>query len=581
MKSAANHSAVIAGPVSPARFTRLRFALSGTLLLLSAALFALHFVHLAADFPNNSRWVDWSKYTDEGWYGDAAIRHFLFGHWYLPGDFNPAVALPVWPLLEAAVFRFTGVSVIAARALTVVVFGLMLVAVYALIQRFDPSRFGPGIPTPSPGIPLRNASQPSNNAPVYPLAAPLSVLLFCASPFFFVFDRLAILEPLLAALTVLALLVASFLQPWRGHGRTGRDILRSLSLGIALGLLLPAMVLTKTTAVTVLPAIGYVIWKRAGSSPRRAVALALPPALLGLGLWLGYFFLLVRPHFLVDYRYLFSANAYTGFQLEPLARVLFNTVADGRWMGGVLYALFFAAMAVLVFRRPSFFRNPLVGALLLWVAGYFAFLAYHNNLQPRYYLMLAVPVTMLFAMACEELLCSPAAGISTWRAAVATAAILAMLVPNFLYEIEIVRHPEYTLEAAAHAIARIVRSNPSHAQRILSISGSEITLMTGLPSIDDDFGTLDLDKRVEQYRPGWYVAWNDIEDDKMDALTPLYHPVRVAAFPAMDDPERNLLILYRLDPGPVAGPPHRGRRRTPRPLRTRLGQQPSTTQLQH
>ncbi|MES2390619.1 MAG: hypothetical protein V4555_03185, partial [Acidobacteriota bacterium] len=47
------------------------------LLAASAAFFALHFLHLTADFPNHSPWVDWSKYTDEGWYGDAAIRHFL------------------------------------------------------------------------------------------------------------------------------------------------------------------------------------------------------------------------------------------------------------------------------------------------------------------------------------------------------------------------------------------------------------------------------------------------------------------------------------------------------------------------
>jgi len=52
--------------------------------------------------------MDWAKYTDEGWYGDAAIRHYQLGHWYVPGDFNPAAALPVWPLLELALFRVTG-----------------------------------------------------------------------------------------------------------------------------------------------------------------------------------------------------------------------------------------------------------------------------------------------------------------------------------------------------------------------------------------------------------------------------------------------------------------------------------------
>ena len=106
--------------------------------------------------------------------------------------------------------------------------------------------------------------------------------------------------------------------------------------------------------------------------------------------------------------------------------------------------------------------------------------------------------------------------------------------------------------------------------------------MTGLPSIDDDFGTLDLDQRVAKYHPGWYIAWNELDDDKADAITPLYQPVRVAAFPALDDPDRNLLIVYRLDPKDAhsAHPPHVSRH-IPKPLQTKIGQQPATTQLQH
>jgi hypothetical protein len=87
--------------------------------------------------------------------------------------------------------------------------------------------------------------------------------------------------------------------------------------------------------------------------------------------------------------------------------------------------------------------------------------------------------------------------------------------------------------------------------------------------------------RVKRYRPGWYAAWNQIDDDKMDALTPIYHPVRVAAFPAMDDPARNLLILYRLDPKAANPRPRSRRQPIPRPLQTKLGQQPSVMQLEH
>ena len=51
----------------------------------------LHALHLGADFPNHTPWLfDYAKYTDEGWWGNAAVRAHLFGNWYLPGDFNPA-----------------------------------------------------------------------------------------------------------------------------------------------------------------------------------------------------------------------------------------------------------------------------------------------------------------------------------------------------------------------------------------------------------------------------------------------------------------------------------------------------------
>src|SRR5579875_2895367 len=103
------------------------------LLGVAAAFFVLHFLHLTADFPNNSPWVDWSKYTDEGWYGYAAIRHYLTGHWYWKGDFNPAVALPVWPAIEWIWFRFTGVSPGAARTLTLLVFAGTLLCLYRLM----------------------------------------------------------------------------------------------------------------------------------------------------------------------------------------------------------------------------------------------------------------------------------------------------------------------------------------------------------------------------------------------------------------------------------------------------------------
>jgi len=218
------------------------------LLMIAACFLGMHAIHLRADFPNHSPWMDWAKYTDEGWYGDAAIRHFQRGGWYVPGDFNPAAALPVWPLVESAVFRFTGVSVIAARALTVGIFTLILISVYLLIRRWQnlvskrEGRRGPS------------------------LAPAIAVLLLAVSPFCYVFSRLAILEPMLILLTLLALLAASYAANPGRPGSWKARVLRSIPIA-TLGLVLPMMVLTKTTAVFLLPSVVWTLFARAGYRP--------------------------------------------------------------------------------------------------------------------------------------------------------------------------------------------------------------------------------------------------------------------------------------------------------------------------
>jgi hypothetical protein len=545
-------------------------AIEAGVLLVAVIFLALHALHLNADFPNHSPWMDWAKYTDEGWYGDAAIRYYQRGRWYIPGDFNPAAALPVWPLLESLVFRFTGVNLESARALTVCIFAGILLASYLLLRRWH------------------GLGQSAGGRRFFSFAPAIAVLLLTVSPFCYVFSRLAILEPLLILLTLLALLAASWVHPYEGAWPGGGGInweagIRYIAPILALGLLLPLMVLTKTTAIFLLPAIAWLLWARAGYRLKPFLQLGLPAAVLGAVVWLGYYGFIVRPHFLSDYKYLFSANAYTGITSENALSVLRDAFTDGMWVGRLLYPLALVGAVIAMFVTPRILRNPLIPALLLWVGGYAAFLAYHNNLQPRYYLVIAVPLTLLVAVVFDNiwngsLLIAP---LHRFAAVLAAGAVAVLVVTDASQTIRYVRTPEYTFTRAAEQIHDIVMADRSHNPLVLSISGSDLSLMTGLPSICDDFGTMELPDRVRAYRPGWYVTWNQVDDDKMDALTPLYHLQRVAAFPAMDDPERNLLILYRLDPPTPANPTRRHRKPTPQLLVTNFGQQPSTPQLEH
>ena len=548
---------------------RILQATEAVILLIAALFLALHALHLSADFPNHSPWMDWAKYTDEGWYGDGAIRYFQRGHWHVPGDFNPAAALPVWPLLEAALFRFTGVSLAAARALTVAIFAGILVASYLLLHRWQ-------------------RLSGNDRRTVSTLAPAVAVLLLAVSPFCYVFTRMAIIEPLLILLTLLALLAASYAKPSEPGATPLQTRIRQALPLLALGLLLPLMVLTKTTALFVFPAIAWLLWARVEYRLSSFLRITLPVAVIAVVTWFSYYVFLVRPRFLSDYRYLFSANGYTGMTPSTVFSVLADTIADGLWMGKVLYPLaLVVAVSVFLF-RPRLLRNPLIPALLLWAAGYAGFLAYHNNLQPRYYLVIAVPLTLLVPVVFSNLWSSNREGraigqLALHRLAVTSivTAITVLTITDARQTLHYVSTPDYTFTSAAAQIHQIISADATHNPLILSISGSNLSLMTGLPSICDDFGTMDLAVRVQAYRPGWYIAWNQVEDDKMDALAPMYHLQRVAAFPALDDPERNLLILYRLDPATPAPPPAPHRKSLiPRLLRASFGRQPSQTRLE-
>lgn len=547
-----------AKPASPAARSRANTRilwLRQFLLGIAAIFYAFHFLHLRADFPNHSPWMDWAKYTDEGWYGDAAIRHYQWGHWNVPGDFNPAAALPVWPLIELAMFRFTGVSLVAVRVLTVVVFGLILVAAYHLVRRWDTSE----------------SFASDRSSPRVSLAPALAVLLLATNPFCFVFTRMAILEPLLILLTLCALLVAD----WTGRltlAGPENPQLRWFSASL-LGLILPVIVLTKTTGLFLFPAIFYAVW--AACEYRRKPFLRTASIASGVGatVWLAYYGLFVRPHYLTDYRYLFSANTYTKITLDTFWSVLHDTLFDGTWMGETVFWLSLLALAgwLGVGMRRRFRGSPMPVALALWVLGYAAFLAYHANFAPRYYTVIAVPLMLLLAMGMDALFrvawreipnAAPAVRKLVLRAVslVSVATLLFIVSNGSRYIVQYATHPEYTFLTAVHHLRDTVQGqltgDPHHSRLVLSISGSDISLISGLPSICDDFGTMELPDRIATYKPGWFAAWNDVEDDKMAALAPMYRLTKVAAFPAYDDPERNLLILYRLD---SVNSPRRGR----------------------
>jgi len=500
-----------------------------------AALLGLHFLHPGADFPNFSPWMDYAKYTDEGWYGSAAVAYFVRGNWYVPGDFNPGVALPVLPFLEWVLFHFTGVSLAAARLLAVSIFAGNLALTHALV-RSQAQRW----------------------------VAVLAMVLVASNAFLYCFSRLAILEPPVVFLLLLAWFLA--LRP-----PARASWMRVVTL-ITIGLLLCAMVLTKTTALFLLPSVLYMIWFARRSQVRSALR-ACGVVALSAGLpWLAYFGLVVRAQFLQDFRYLFTVNVYA----QPTSAfgwlMAFWYALHGTfWIDRYLVVLAFAILLLSVAWLRELWRNPLFAASGIAAAGYIFFIGYHNYMQPRYYQVVAFPLAMMVALGFGTLVSRR----GVWRiatTAIASVALAYCVMVNTRETVWFAFHPQYTFVDAARNLTRYIDDHPSRNRLLLSISGSNISLITGLPAICDDFGTLDLPERIRRYQPGWYAAWNELDPGTLEDLHTQFTLEQVANFPAYDDEDRNNLILYRLIPRQEETPNPNSRRHTRRtPLAAMLG----------
>ena len=490
-------------------------------LALIGAFALLHALHLRADFPNHSPWMfDWARYTDEGWYGNAAIRAHLFGSWYMPGDFNPAVAVPVWPFLEWMLFFLTGVTIEAARGLAVAFFFANLILSYLLLR-------------------TRGALW----------MALLAVTLLVTSPFLYCFSRLAILEPMLTACTLGALNLAVRLPRFE----------RKTAASISIGILFTLMMLTKTTAVFLLPALVWAMTAPLWHERKLAIRCVLAAGtafLASFGVWLG---IVVRFGLLTDYTYLFIVNRYPKPQLFywPLLSFWWS-LHGGLWIDHILVPLAAvivggAAVSAALLRKRvpwgrAFLQDPVAGSSILAVAGYILFMTYQDHPQPRYFAVVAFFCFFVAAQGIESLLAGDGwTRRLGWFAAGAAGAAIAA---NTLWTLNFVTHPEYTYVAAAEKLTRYIDTHPNGKRLMVSISGDEITLMTHLPTICDDFGTEDLAGKLARYQPGWFATWNDLDPGTLLDIHTHFSLEQVATFRAMDDPDRNQLVLFKLHPLP-------------------------------
>ena len=471
-------------------------------------LLALRFLHPAADFPLHSRWIDDAgRYTDEGWYSAGAINHVLHGAWILPGDFNPIVDLPLWPVALNLWFHLTGFGMVAARELSIICSCLVVLLAGLLMARYEPV-----------------------------LALPAAILV-ASSPIMFFFGRLALLETPMLVFVLLAMLTVARIP------RGSQGYLRAALAGI----LLVAAILTKTTALFLLPATVALIWfehREQRSSALRLVAVLV--ATFGVA-YLFYWVFAIGPH-IADHRVLMMENKfYLGFKsIGKVLRVPYRGVI---WTDPILFPLALIGAIAAFTITPALRRHPLAACSALWFIGYAAFMVAHLSADPRYFVALAPPAIFLALLFAKSL-----HGRQPRLFAIVSALIAVALLWNVAYITWRQSRPQYTFQTASLAIANTLKNYPEAKPLLIGHGIGGITLYAGLPVLNE-LGAYSLGRKLDVYKPGWILSWEDDTDlVGRDSIRERFTVVPRGTFPALDQSDRHLLVLYQLIPRQAPSP---------------------------
>ena len=474
------------------------------LLVLTVCLLALRFIHLSADFPVFHFYAqDGARFTDEGFYTGAALQHFTLGHAYLAGGWNPGVFMPVWPFLVGLLFHFTGISVIAARALAVTCVCLSVLLAYAISRQYQSKTF-----------------------------ACLTAFLIAANALGFFFGRLALLEPAFGLFLLLAIYFA------------GRVRAAGYAMAALVGVMFVVATLTKTTGPFVLPAVLFPIW--ANNRQDRAAAWKLLATALGtIIVLMGIAKVIWAHHFAADAEIILGMAPL--WQLENSPSRLLRFFFRGTWIDPVLFPLALAAFIGAAVRLRFLWRNPLFMIAFLWETGYAAFIVYHYDGPPRYFVTMIVPTIWLALLFVQWMWNS-----NKRVAMIATACVAGSVVWNVASIGNYLLHPQYRLVDAGLKIKQIIvaehASGAASNELLIGRGADEVSLLSGgLPAMDSD-GAMPLAQKLDVYHPDWFMHWTNHPVGRLIIMESERTLVQRGNFPGLDPFDGGRILLFQIYP---------------------------------
>ena len=453
--------------------------------------FASRLINLDADVPiaqDSELARDGVFYTDEGWYAINAITLHRYGTLYLEGEMNFIVPLPVQQLLHLPTFAVFGPTIIAARMTTVLCFAVIAALVFFLSAKWA-------------GVE----------------AGYFGLFLLLTNYFAFCYSRLALSEfPM-----IMLVLLAIFCALKAGPGRRGW-----LYTGLGTLFFVMAM-LTKTNA---LPAFGSLLFALAWVNWDQRDWWKKPlAAFLSASLILAAHKVFTRVFFPHEVEFFHSINLAMHLDLNiynawerfiQLQNDLRRTFPIFR------YALFYAVpVALIVF--PRMCKNPLIVALLIFVAGYTGILLVYDNPQPRYWVPYVPCALIVLAYIFHELIVRAREVKSWWVGVWIWGALAAVSIgDNVLNVVKVMRHPEYTIEEMAESINEWIRETSGQNPQETILLGHfthMISLYGGPKPLNDLYASWPLEFRLDRFQPKYLITQDDIETNFMAIIMKPYH----------------------------------------------------------
>lgn len=467
----------------------------------------LRFHDVSLDFPYYITKTG-APLTDEGWYFSGAINKLTWREWYLPGDFNPIVSLPLNNFIAYPILNFFPHPLIQLRLFTCILAIASLLLIRKVSKRYL-----------------------SENA------VDLLLLFLSIDFLFFSYSRIALLEVWVLAFCSIS---SYFILNPDKKRQSYRLVLGSFSLLIAL--------ILKPQSFPLILALFYALLKNPEGKAKKFVSgiVVLIPVLIYIS-----FTQILRNLFPEDHALFYSINLKERLVTDfwhfivnfPLLLIKFHFAISAFAILGIIGLI---VGAVLSFDKKQKFLSKF---FLLWLSTQFGLYCFFNYHPERYFLFLTVPIYAGLSIAISTLL-------KLKRKLKIPGTILAILIVILQLKASVSKIQKYfrTTEPSyvhfmqsVEAILNERHGDPKNV-RVIGAFAHTVSLYAKFKAINTDLTTIPIDQKIRKYQPQYLICFENEKWD-FDKFKNQYRLKPLLTEPVMKNYYRSLpLALYELDP---------------------------------